>query len=186
MSIVILIAAIAGTFCRFKMTKYKDKEKFTVEPSLNGMKNIAFSAVLSDNIEITDNELNGIISWWLKNSDNTGILKNTAVYFNNENKVEIYGSFIYLERELSFWLSGKVIIKNDNICFEAENCKIGELSIPIELVMYILQSKLPENITCQDNIILFPCKYDLKIFGTEYTLGISEFSCTSGKCTLHI
>lgn len=175
---------VIGAVCCFKITKYNNSDKFIIEPSLNGIKNIALSAVLSDNFEITDTDLNGVISWWLENSDNNGNLKSAAVYFNDENKVEIYGSFIYLDRELTFSANGTVSFFKDSICFETEDFNVGDLNIPTQLAMYFIKSQLPSNVSYDENKLLLPSKYDLDIFGTDYVLCINEISCQNGKCLI--
>lgn len=171
-------------FCCFKIMEYRNNDKFIAEPSLECIKNIGLSALTNKNTNIRDSELNEVISWWLCNTNNKGNIKNTAVYFVGENQIEIYGSFIYLGRELTFWTNGEISVDEEYIKFKPDKIEVGSLKIPTELVFYMIGKELPDCIKCIDNYILFPKEYSFNVLDKDYTIKITDVSCEKGVCTL--
>lgn len=187
--IIILVVIIAtGGILFFLAVQDDNKGNYSAEPSVDIFSKLVVAAITTNEVNITEEEINGFLSYALSkdenNVDSSVIIEGIYTDINEDvNSAKLYIPITY--KGISFGLSGNLDVHlNENsskIDLNLSDTKTGKLPIPSKIVAKLIAGKLPEKITYSDSTISLDSNIKFYFEGENITLEIQECEIKDGN-----
>lgn len=169
----IIFLVVLATFVY--MTLYKDEMVVNKTATPNIMQKLSIEILGNGGqFEITQEDMNAVIKLYFKEpilkGDITVKEVNTKIS-NGEILIEV--PFSYKNQNLLFSSVGKINVSNGEITYDADNFKIGKLSLPKKFVIRQISKQSNDKFYVKDNVI--------KIKAGAFPLAINSFEIEGNK-----
>ena len=179
MSVILLVSFIILAY----MSLYNIQQATEKATSSNVVQKLTKDIMKNGgNFEITQQDMNGLISLYFKNPISNGDI--TVKEINTkmlDGKILIEAPFSYKKINLLFSTTGKISVLDGEITYAADNFKIGKLILPKKTIMSQISKHSKEDVFYVENDIVkintdkFPLKINSLEIKDDKLVGILGF-----------
>lgn len=177
--IAILILLLLLTFLICLKLAYTDEntDKYYSEPDISAVQSIAMNAVLGNQSDITEDQLNSMIAYLIEQANEKGLFnkeyKLLAAYFdiNTGKPSRLYFQIEHNEKKLGFSADVEIYFNRttDKIELIFSNAKVGKLTIPKKFIVSELKKTdleaVADYISFEDLSVNLPTDFSFEIPG---------------------
>lgn len=199
--LIILILVGIALFIIWSMALNTDNnDKFDSSPSTEIFEPMIKSIVLGSEQEVTQDSINGIIAYLIKNQSENAEqnsleadfkITDIAVYLHENESSELYVKFDYNGTSLILSAKADIELVTDNktVVLTLSDTKLGALPIPTEWVLDKMKesdalSAVSDSVKIEDRKIIAPASYTLDIANFELSLDLTELTPKDGYALL--
>lgn len=188
--IAIIIALLLLAFLICLKLAYTDEntDKYYVTPDISAVQSIALNAVLGNESDIGENELNAMIAYLIEQANENGLFskdyKLLAAYLdiNTGKPSHIYFQIEHNEKKLGFSADVEIYFNHTTEQIELifSNAKVGKLTIPKKFIVYELKKTnlqaIAKYISFDDLSVNLPTSFGFEIpeIGTNVDVDIQS------------
>lgn len=160
---LVIAVIIGGSFLIILNLARRDPNagKYQAQPSTDLIDKSINSAIANQEIELSEQDINGFLAYCInedvlkaRNSSDLAI-KNVNIDIKNDDSALFYVSYDYKGTE--YGLSSEVDLTFDpntqQFVASIDSLKIGQLKVPVNLALSLINDKLPYGIDTKDNTI---------------------------------
>lgn len=177
----IIIALLLLTFLICLKLAYTDEntDKYYVTPDISAVQSIALNAVLGNQSDISESELNSMIAYFIEQANDNGLFnknyKLLAAYLdiNTGKPSHIYFQIEHNEKKLGFSADVEIYFNRSTEQIELifSNAKVGKLTIPKKFIVYELKKTnlqiAAKYISFDDLSVNLPTHFSFEIPGID-------------------
>lgn len=182
---LILIAVTVMVILAFQ-DPYKDKYTTTKEADSTLIADLVEAAALGNDFVADDDDINAYIREYIERLDDSFPIKDIAIYFNSDEKIDIYGRFKMMNMDFAFYIKaeGKLDTEREILTLSFSDAKLGRLPLPNFIVSKILYKYLGEYFSVDGMDVDLPVSADYEIEGVKVPLRLEKFIPNDGCVTL--
>ncbi|MBQ2152439.1 MAG: hypothetical protein IIT49_01760 [Clostridia bacterium] len=195
--ILILLAALLLLICTALIFQDDNTDKYNTAPDQKVLETIAKNAVIQNETELTEDDLNGLFAFLLQKVNDKNIFSESysikAVYFeiHKSTPCKLYIQSYINGRSVGFSADVDIFLDAEsNVTFTFSNAKAGKLNIPGSVLTLLLKKTKLQNaseyISINDLSVTLPAhyEYDIPKLGTLINIEVSSIEINDG--VIHI
>lgn len=182
---LLLIAATIMVILAFQ-DPYKDKYTTTKEADSTLIADMVEAAALGNDFVADDDDINAYIREYIERRDEGFPIKDVAIYFNEDEPIDIYGHFKIMNMDFAFYIKAEstLDVEKEILTLRFSDAKLGNLPIPDFIVTKILDKYLGEYFAVDGMEVDLPVSADYEIEGVKVPLRLEKFEPDDGCVTL--
>ena len=183
-AIIILLLLLAFLICLKLAYTDENTDKYYTDPDISAVQSIALNAVLGNQSDITEDELNSMIAYLIEQANDKGLFnknyKLLAAYIdiNTGKPSRLYFQVEHKEKKLGFSADVEIFFNRTTEQIELifSNAQVGKLKIPKKLIVHELKKTnlevISEYISFDDLSVNLPTHFRFQIPGIDMNVDV--------------